>query len=243
MKKYSVTLYYHTNIVTEVSANSEKEAIEQARQMAARDNQEIIDILLGGMYEDGQPDCEEVGDVVERMRTKHTEFVEQNKHNPKFAHVIAKYDDSEEKFNAYIKLHDFIPCHTDGDPDDEYVLFYSEGINGLCDINTDHNADFSIIDIIEFCDTCGNENEEQEETRHALSRLLMDTDEAHPMHCDITLQSGACGLSELEKPTVKKLFQDSEAIIWVCIEGHHEPIELDDIPMEWQQEIVNYFYV
>lgn len=247
MKKYSVTLYYHTNIVTEVYAENEQEAIENARQMAARDDQEIIDILLGGMYEDGQPDCDELemedGDVETRIIKKYAKFITDNGHTPKFAYVSTKFDEDDEAYNNYIKISDYIPNHTDGDHDDEYVLFYAEGIRGLLEINTDHYADFSIVDIIEFTDHCGNENEEQEDTRHTLSRLLMETNEKHPMDCDITLQSGAVGLSELEKPTVKKLFQDNEGIIWVCIEGHEEPIELDDIPMEWQHEIVNYFYV
>ena len=60
MKKYSVTLYYHTNIVTEVFANDEKEAIENARNITSRDDNEILDILLGGMYEDDQPDVDEI---------------------------------------------------------------------------------------------------------------------------------------------------------------------------------------
>ena len=154
MKKYSVTLYYHTNIVTEVSANSEKEAIEQARQMAARDDKEIIDILLGGMYEDGQPDCEEVEDDINaKMRKMHDEFVGENGRMPTFAYVRIKNTDTGVTFNDFIKLQFFEPCNTDNDIDDNNVYFYAEGINGLCNINTEQKDEFTIEDIYGFYDT------------------------------------------------------------------------------------------
>lgn len=60
MKKYKVKLYYHTNVEVDVCAENENDAIENARQMAARDDQEIIDILLGGMQEDSSPDVDEI---------------------------------------------------------------------------------------------------------------------------------------------------------------------------------------
>ena len=58
MKKYEVTLYYHTNITVEVVASSEEEAIENAYCEAGKkkyDNQ-----ALQNMQSDGDPDVEEL---------------------------------------------------------------------------------------------------------------------------------------------------------------------------------------
>ena len=60
MKKYQVSLYYHTSIVVDVEAENEEAAIETARQMGARDDEETIDLLLNGMEEDDDPDVEEI---------------------------------------------------------------------------------------------------------------------------------------------------------------------------------------
>lgn len=155
MKKYSVTLYYHTNIVVEVSAENEQEAIENARQMAARDDQEIIDILLGGMYEDGQPDCEEVDEdkVVDKMRSLHKIFVDKTGRMPRFAEVKIKYTDGSGESIHLIKMREFDPTDTEHDIDDDNVFYYVDGIDGLCSINTEHNTDFTIVDIYGFYDT------------------------------------------------------------------------------------------
>lgn len=60
MKKYQVSLYYHTSIVVDVEAENEEAAIEAARQIGARDDEEIIDLLLNGMEEDDSPDVYEI---------------------------------------------------------------------------------------------------------------------------------------------------------------------------------------
>jgi hypothetical protein len=60
------------------------------------------------------------------------------------------------------------------------------------------------------------------------------------MRVGLTLQGGAMGLSELEKPEVETMFQDGEGIIWVQIYGA-EPMELDDVALDWQVEIVDIF--
>ena len=76
--------------------------------------------------------------------------------------------------------------------------------------------------------------------RHLLSRKLMDTDEKHPMGCNITLQAGFFGMGELEKPTVISMWQEPcEGIIWLQIEDMPEPIELDDIDLALQMDIIN----
>ena len=62
MKKYRVWLYYHTSISVDVEANDEEEAIESAREIGARDDADIIDLILNGMEEDNSPDVEEISE-------------------------------------------------------------------------------------------------------------------------------------------------------------------------------------
>lgn len=71
----------------------------------------------------------------------------------------------------------------------------------------------------------------REDLRHKLSAILMDTSEANPMKCNITIgEEEAQGLSSLELPTVIDAFQQpSEGIIWFTLEGYTEPIEFDDM--------------
>lgn len=56
MKKYDVTLYYHTSVVVEVEAKSEKEAIEKAYVKIS--NPEWNEVLLENLSEDDEPDVE-----------------------------------------------------------------------------------------------------------------------------------------------------------------------------------------
>ena len=60
-QKYSVTLYFHTNITLDaIYADSEKEAIEIARAFSENPvNQKII---LEGLQEDSSPDVEPITD-------------------------------------------------------------------------------------------------------------------------------------------------------------------------------------
>lgn len=60
MKNYRVRLSYHTNVEVNVCAENENEAIENARQYASRDDNDVIDIILGGLVEDSSPDVEEI---------------------------------------------------------------------------------------------------------------------------------------------------------------------------------------
>lgn len=60
MKKYEVTLYFHTNITVLVDAENEGNAIEQARQYAARDDNDAVEMLMEGLVEDNTPDVEEL---------------------------------------------------------------------------------------------------------------------------------------------------------------------------------------
>lgn len=58
MKKYRVTLYYHTNVTIEVEAHDEEEALENATEIAYLD--EYDDKLLSNLVEDDDPDIEEI---------------------------------------------------------------------------------------------------------------------------------------------------------------------------------------
>ena len=56
MKKYNVTLYYHTHIVVEVEADNEEEAIEAAYNAAENEDFQLLENLIG----EGDPDVEEI---------------------------------------------------------------------------------------------------------------------------------------------------------------------------------------
>jgi len=83
----------------------------------------------------------------------------------------------------------------------------------------------------------------REELRRKLSAILMDTDEQHPMECNVLIgESEAQGLSSLELPVVISAFQQpSEGIIWFNIEYCKDPIEFDDMNLEDIINIINYF--
>ena len=81
----------------------------------------------------------------------------------------------------------------------------------------------------------------RESIRHFLSRHLMGTSEDKPMRVGLTLQGGAMGLCEMQKLEVETMFQDGEGIIWVQIYGVPEPMELDNVALDWQVEIVDFF--
>ena len=83
----------------------------------------------------------------------------------------------------------------------------------------------------------------REDLRHKLSAILMDTDEQHPLECNVLIgESKAQGLSSLELPLVTSVFQQpSEGIIWFNIYGCKYPIEFDDMNLEDIINIINYF--
>lgn len=81
----------------------------------------------------------------------------------------------------------------------------------------------------------------REQLRHRLSAILMDTDEQHPIECNITIgEEEAMGISSLKLPTITSAFQlPSEGIIYFNIEGLKEPIEFDDIHKKDLIKILN----
>lgn len=54
MKKYTVTLYYHTSASVDVMAENEEDAIESAYNKVSNEE------LLEGLTEDDDPDVEEI---------------------------------------------------------------------------------------------------------------------------------------------------------------------------------------
>lgn len=57
MKKYTVTLYYHTCASVDVMAENEKDAIEEAYNKVSNED------LLSGLTEDDDPDVSEILDI------------------------------------------------------------------------------------------------------------------------------------------------------------------------------------
>lgn len=58
MKKYSVTLYYHTFVEVEVKAKNEEEAVANAYFEAGK--KKYDGQFLNNVQEDGAPDVEEI---------------------------------------------------------------------------------------------------------------------------------------------------------------------------------------
>ena len=58
MKKYEVTLYYHTSVTVEVEANNEEEAIDEA--YGEVDKEEYDAQFIHNAQEDAEPDVEEI---------------------------------------------------------------------------------------------------------------------------------------------------------------------------------------
>ena len=94
-----------------------------------------------------------MGTLNKKIKQLHKEFVKNNGNEPKFAEVVVRWDgDSEEDtIDSIIKLKDFDPRNTENDIDDSNVIFYADGIAGLCQVNGGGNG-FTITDIVMFCD-------------------------------------------------------------------------------------------
>lgn len=58
MKKYKVTLYFHSSIDIEVEAENESEAIECARDKSC--SKDISEMILDWLEEDNAPDVYEI---------------------------------------------------------------------------------------------------------------------------------------------------------------------------------------
>lgn len=118
-------------------------------------NDNGIDTRTGLPWGESEAETPFLDKVVNEMREHYDHFVKTNGSTPKFAHVVVEFDgEGEDKaFESLIKLKGFNPTDTENDPDDENVIYYANGIDELCEINTDRTADFVIIQFIGFCDT------------------------------------------------------------------------------------------
>lgn len=102
-----------------------------------------------GETEDESPFLDQ---VCNRMMEMWNAFIKEHGHEPKFASVTLRYDGEDEEGEDRIKVSGFDRTNTENDPDDNGVVFYADGIEELCQINTDRIADFVITDIYEFYD-------------------------------------------------------------------------------------------
>lgn len=70
----------------------------------------------------------------------------------------------------------------------------------------------------------------RESLRRKFSALLMNTDEQHPVSCNVLLEEEVFGLSTLQIPKCIGVFQEpKEGIIWFILEYCEDPIEFDDM--------------
>ena len=95
-----------------------------------------------------------------------------------------------------------------------------------------------------YCTDCWKDFFEEdamyEDVRHELSALIMDTDEQHPLKCEITIGNReAQGLSTLEMPVIIGIFHDFDACIWFNVYGVDEPMEFDDFMYDDVLKILN----
>ena len=115
-----------------------------------------------------------------------------------------------------------------------YVAVYDE------DLSTQNNdileLEYKLIKLVNLFDDVN------ESLRHFASRLLMDTSEDNQMDVYIVIETDEDqGLSDLEKPTVTKIYQDpSEGIIWVLFEGTEDYVEWDVLTYSDQYQILKY---
>lgn len=81
----------------------------------------------------------------------------------------------------------------------------------------------------------------RESQRLWLSRFLMDNDENNPLSCYITLTpAGSFGLSELEKPAVISIYQQSgEGLIWIQFDGCGDVyVALEDVDTDCATQLI-----
>ena len=91
-----------------------------------------------------------------------------------------------------------------------------------------------------------NEHELLRQKISAICSAVYATEE-HPIDCSgfdtelhIDLDEVAQGLSEMMKPQLLSVFQDSEGIVWITTDFSDDSIELDDILTDSIKEILMY---
>jgi hypothetical protein len=89
--------------------------------------------------------------LTEIMRERHADFIEKHGHAPRFAEVMCQWKDCDDAPTCYtIKLDDINWENTEEDVDCEKVIWFADGIDGLCSINDDELSDFTITEMLDF---------------------------------------------------------------------------------------------
>lgn len=135
-----------------------------------------------------------------------------------------------------INLNDIEKCQHDEDADCDFILERNEEHFFLRCAYDDYYEDITIKqeDLItdeNYVSPFHKMNIEQ--IRYRMSAVLSETDEEHPLSCNITIGASSCeglGYHENELPVVFGAFQQPvEGIIWFNIFGLSEPVEFDDL--------------
>ena len=82
----------------------------------------------------------------------------------------------------------------------------------------------------------------KEHLRREISKFLIDTDEQHPLKCNIIVgEDEAFGLSSLQLPRICELFQiPGEGIIYYKLEGTNDFEEIETLTKSDLTNVLNY---
>ena len=82
----------------------------------------------------------------------------------------------------------------------------------------------------------------KERLRKEISKFLIDTDEQHPLKCNIIVgEDEAFGLSSLQLPRICELFQaPGEGIIYYKLEGTNDFEEIETLTKSDLTNVLNY---
>ncbi len=84
--------------------------------------------------------------------------------------------------------------------------------------------------------------EQKEVVRKEISKFLIDTDENHPLKCNVIIgEDDAFGLSSLQLPRICELFQiPGEGIIYYKLEGTNDFEEIETLTKSDLTNVLNY---
>ena len=82
----------------------------------------------------------------------------------------------------------------------------------------------------------------KEHLRKEISKFLIDTDENHPLKCNVIIgEDEAFGLSSLQLPRICELFQiPGEGIIYYKLEGTNDFEEIETLTKSDLTNVLNY---
>lgn len=84
-----------------------------------------------------------------KIKQLHKEFIKENGCEPTFAQVVVRWEGEDDECDEVIKIRDFDAGDTENDPDDEYVVYFAEGVEGLSNLKCE-NTGFEITKIKGF---------------------------------------------------------------------------------------------